>query len=84
MKIVSRQLWAQDTKTLIHLTTALVRSKIVYGQEVYFSAATYLLNKLHSLDCKAIKIALGVPFHSNSLRCYMKAWIIPLSDYRKI
>ena len=84
LKIVSRQPWAQDTKTLIHLTTALVRSKIVYGQEVYFSAARYLLNKLQSLDCKAIKIALGVPFHSNSLRCYMEAGIIPLSDYRKL
>jgi ribonuclease HI len=84
LKIVNRQAWAQDTKTLIHLATSLVRSKISYGQEVYFSASNYLLNKLQSLDCKAIKIALGVPVHSNSSRCYQEAGVLPLSVYRKL
>jgi ribonuclease HI len=84
LKIISRQAWSQDTKTLLHLATSLIRSKIVYGQEVYFSASKTLLNKIQSLDCKAIKIALGVPFHSNSIKCYKEAGILPLSEYRKL
>ena len=32
-----------DTKTLLHLSISLVRSKLIYGQEVYFSAPNTLL-----------------------------------------
>ena len=48
LKVVSTQSWCQDTKTLLHLSIALVRSKLIYGQEVYFSAPNTLLN-----NCKA-------------------------------
>ena len=45
LKIISRSSWGMDTKTLIHICTALVRSKLTYSQEIYFSAPKYLLKK---------------------------------------
>ena len=48
LKIVSRQSWGKATQILIHLATSLVRSKLSYAQEVFFSAPKYLLKK-----CKA-------------------------------
>ena len=61
LKIVSTQSWSQDTKTLLHLSISLVRPKLIYGQEVYFSAPNTFLKKLQSIDSKAIKLAIGVP-----------------------
>ena len=84
LKMISSQAWSQDTKTLIHLAQSLVRSKLIYGQEVYFSAADYLLKKLQSLDSKAIKIALGVPAHANIDNTYKEAHLLSLSDQRKL
>lgn len=36
LKIVNKQKWCQNTTVMIHLAKALVRSKLTYGQEVYF------------------------------------------------
>ena len=84
LKIISFQPWSQDTKTLIHLAISLVRSKLIYGQEVYFSASKTLLNKLQSIDSKAIKIALGVPVHASTIKSYKETCILPLSEQRKL
>ena len=69
---------------MLHLATALVRSKLTYGQEVYFSAPDYLLKKLHSLDSKAIKIALGVPIHTKTSAAYEAVGIYTLDQWRKL
>jgi len=82
LKIINFQAWSQDTKTLLHLATTLVRAKIIYGQEVYHSAPKYLLNKLQSLDSKAIKLAIGVPVHSNTSKTYQLAGILSLESQR--
>ena len=84
LKIVSNQKWGQDTGTLVHLACALVRSKITYAQEVFFSAPQHLLNKLQSIDCKAFKISLGLPIHTSSLKTYGEIGILPLNDMRKL
>ena len=76
--------WSQDTKTLINLAVSLVRSKLIHGQEVYFSATNTLLQKLQSLDSKAIKIALGVPTHASTISSYKEANILPLSEQRRL
>ena len=70
IKIISSKSWGQDIKTLVHLAVALVRSKLTYGQEIYFSAPKTYLKKLQSLDSKAIKIALGVPVHTKTESTY--------------
>ena len=72
---------------------SLVRSKLIYGQEVYFSAPNTLLkkpapntllNKLQSIDSKAIKLAIGVPVHTNTSKLYTEAGMISLSEQRKL
>ena len=83
-KIVSTQSWSQDTKTLLHLSISLVRSKLIYGQEVYFSAPNTLLKKLQSIDSKAMKLAVGVPVHTNTSKSYTEAGMISLSEQRKL
>ena len=84
LKIVSTQSWSQHTKTLLHLSISLVRSKLIYGQEVYFSAPNTLLKKLQSIDSKAIKLAIGVPVHTNTSKSYAEAGMISLSEQRKL
>ena len=54
---------------------------MIYGQEVYFSAPNTLLKKLQSIDSKAIKLAIGVPVHTNTSKSYAEA-VISLSEQR--
>ena len=68
---ISTQSWCQDTKTLLHLSISLIRSKLIYGHEVYFSTPNTLLKKLQSIDSKAIKLAIGVPVHTNTNKSYI-------------
>ena len=84
LEIIWAQTWGQDTQTLLHLASSLVRSKLTYGQEVYFSASQTLLKKLQSIDSKAVKLALGVPVHSDTLKTYREANLLPLDDHRKL
>ena len=84
LKIISKLPWGMDVESLIHLSTALIRSKLTYGQEVYFSAPKYLLKKILSLDCKAYKLALGVPTHTSNKEVYETTGILPLDNYREL
>ena len=84
LKIISRHPWGMDTECLLHLATALIRSKLSYAQEVFFSAPKYLLKKLESIDCKAIKLALGVPVHASNQKAYKEAGMLPLAEHREI
>jgi len=80
----STQSWSQDTKTLLHLSISLVRLKLIYSQEVYFSTPNTLLKKLQSINSKAIKLAIGVQVHTNTSKSYTKAGMISLSEQRKL
>ena len=84
IKVVSKQHWAQDVAVLKHLSLALIRSKLTYGQEVFFNAPKYLLKKLKSLDCKAFRLALGVPSHASSLGTYKEVGVLPLDENREL
>ena len=59
-----------------------MRSKLIYGQGVYFSAPNTLLKKLQGIDSKAIKLAIGVPVHTNTSKFYAEAGMISLSEQR--
>ena len=61
-----------------------MRSKLIYGQGVYFSAPNTLLKKLQSINSKAIKLAIGVPVHTNTSKSYAEAGMISLSEQRKL
>ena len=61
-----------------------MRSKLIYGQEVYLSAPNTLLKKLQSIDSTAIKLAIGVPVHANTSKSYSEAGMISLSEQHKL
>ena len=84
LMIISKKKWGQNISTLLHLATALVRSKLSFGQEVYFSAPKTYLNKLQSLDSKSVKLALGVPIHAKTINTYKISGILSLDDNRKL
>ena len=42
------------------------------------------LKKLQSIDSKAIKLAIGVPVHTNTSKFYAEAWMTALSEQRKL
>ena len=83
LKVVVSQKWGQELTSLRTLAYGLVRSKLIYAQEAYFSAPAFLLNKIDSIDCRAFKIALGVPLHSNNLSTYKELDVLPLDFVRK-
>jgi ribonuclease HI len=84
MKVLSKQTWGQDPSVMIHLANSLVRSKLTYAQEIFFSAPRYLLKKLQSIDSKSLKLALGLPLHTSTMRTYYEANVMPLDDYREL
>ena len=84
LRYISSKPWGQDTSVLIHLATALVRSRLTYGQEAYFSAPKTYLNKIKSIDSKAYKIALGVPIHTKTSDVYNLVGILSIDEWRKL
>ena len=84
LRYIASKPWGQDTSVLIHLAVALVRSRLTYGQEAYFSAPVTYLNKIKSIDSKAFKIALGVPTHTKTDDVYKTVGITPIDEHRKL
>ena len=62
MKIISFQSWGENIASLRTIALALVRSRLTYAQEAYFSAPKQALKKLQTIDCKSLKIALRVGY----------------------
>ena len=82
--MICAQPWSQNQKTLLQLSLALIRSKSIYGQEIYHSAPKTLLNKLQSIDSRGIKIALGIPISTNTQKCYDEINILSLNEQRHL
>ena len=59
LKVVSHTDWGADSKVLLRLYQALVRSKLDYGCCVYGSAAKSNLKDLNTIHNAGIRIALG-------------------------
>ena len=49
-----------------------------------FLAPITLLKTLQSIDSKAIKLAIDVPVHTNTIKTYTEACMISLSEERKL
>ena len=59
LKVVSSTDWGADSKVLLRLYQALVRSKLDYGCIVYGSAAKSHLKKLDPIHNSGLRISLG-------------------------
>lgn len=84
LKVAVREPWGNNPQTLLHLSIALVRSRLSHGQECFHAAPQTLLDKLTSLDTRGIKIALGLPVHCSHSAAYSEASILPLDNTRQL
>ena len=73
-----------DPKVLVQVIRALVRARLSYGQEAYFSAAPSLLHRLESRETSFIKSALGMAKHAHPTLVYREVGLLPLSAEREL
>ena len=80
IKSIACQGWAREPRFLVHLVQTLVRSRLTYGMEAFYTIPTYLLKLLERLEMKALKVALGVPRYAINRFVYRDVGWLPL-DY---
>jgi ribonuclease HI len=73
-----------DVKSLLHVTRALVRSRLSYGQEAFFAAAPSTLHKLQAKECSILRIVLGLPKGTPQDLVYREAGWLPLEREREL
>lgn len=76
--------WAQDVSLLLTLHQAYVRSRLVYGQEVYFAARDKDLHSLSVIELRSLRVILGVGPGSSNDAVYKAANLIPLPQLRQL
>jgi ribonuclease HI len=83
IKTLSNETWC-TADTLVHLTGALVRSRLMYGKEVFLTASDTAWQDLQVVELKALKIALGVCKSAATFLVYQEANWLPLKDQCKL
>ena len=82
LKVLSHTDWGSDTKTLLKLYRALVRSKLDYGSVVFRNAAAEDLKPLDVVHNQGIRLALGAFKSSPVESLYVEANEMPLNERR--
>ena len=82
IKYMAGQKWAKGTKFLVDLVRSLIRSRISYGQECFFSASKTDLELLNTLERRALKIALGLPSWAPNDTIYPEVQWLTLDEER--
>lgn len=78
IRMLSRMPWASQPRTQVYLAQALVRSRLIYGWETFYDATESQINKLKTVECKALRIAMGLPNSTPQLLVYREAGLLPL------
>jgi ribonuclease HI len=84
IKLIKHEPGLGHPKTLTNLVRALVRSRLSYGQEAFYSAAPSLLKRLESRESHFLKIALGIAKHADPLLMYRELGLSPLNREREL
>ena len=73
LRCISGLKWGASKSVMLMIYKALIRSIIDYGSIVYYSAATYILKKLDTLQCKSLRLCTGAmkstPLTSLQVEC---------------
>jgi ribonuclease HI len=83
IKLLCGMTWVSP-KSLIHLTNALVRSRLVYGNEATFCKRESQWLALERIELRALKAALNVPLYAINDLVYQIAGWLPLRDQCKV
>ena len=78
LKAVSHHLWGADRALLYKLYNALVLSRLLYGSELYGSAAPTLLQPLKVIQNTALRIICGAKGSSPILSLEVETNVMPL------
>ena len=78
MRMISGTSYGADKLSLVLLYKSLILSKINYGSIAYSSASTALLNKLQTVQNKALKIATGALRNTKTNNLLIESAEIPL------
>lgn len=76
--------WANHPKTMVTLVKTLVRSRLFFGIETFHDLHPCRLNEIEILECKALKIALGLPKCTPRHLTYREAGMLPAEKYIKL
>ncbi len=81
VKLLSRMPWANQPKTMITLVKSLVRSRLYYGLEACYDMPASLITAIEQAECRAIKLALGLPRATARYLAYREAGMLPAKLY---
>jgi ribonuclease HI/retron-type reverse transcriptase len=71
-------------RNMIQLVNSLVRSRLCYGQENYFTACPSILAQLQARETHFLKLAMNIPINADPLLTYREAGILPLDREREL
>ena len=69
---------------MVQIVRSLIRSRLSYGQEAFFSAAPTLLRKLESRETSFLKLAIGLAKHADPTLLYREVGLMPLGAEREL
>ena len=84
IKMLIRTPWANHPKTMITLVKSLVRSRLYYGLEACYDMPASLITAIEQAECRAIKLALGLPRATPRYLAYREAGMLPATLYIKL
>ena len=83
IKCLKHEKWSNNRKVLTNIVRSLVRSRLSYGQECFFSASPNLLKKLSRVETRALKLALDIPAYALNDLVYQQVGWLPLDHERR-
>ena len=82
LKHLSHLSWGADRQSLLHLYTALVKSKLDYGAQVYGNPDTKITNRLNSIQNECLRACTGAFKSSPTASLCVEAGVPPLKYSR--
>ena len=69
---------------MITLVRTLVQSRLYYGLEAFYDLPPSLVTAIERVECRAIKLALGLPRSTPRYLAYREAGLLPTSQHVKL
>ena len=83
IKLLKGETWVTP-RSLVHLTRALVRSRLTYGHEAFITATDSLWLDLERAELAALKAALGLPRYAINDLVYQEVGWLPLREESRL
>ena len=78
IKAAKCESWGHHRKILVTLTISLVRSRLLYGAQTLHGLPWTSIKNMAAVECKALRLALGLPQCTPQKQTYNEAGVLPL------